>query len=102
VDRVIVNVDTERGVRLVNRRQFYVSLSRARDDARIYTDNADALARAVGREQLKPTALENLSPALRRSLPRFRPIDIEDPFAARLKHGIRPGQKVKRSLGISR
>jgi len=41
--------------RLVNRRQFYVSLSRARLDARIYTGNAEALARAVGREQLKAT-----------------------------------------------
>jgi conjugative relaxase-like TrwC/TraI family protein len=100
VDRVIINVDTERGVRLVNRRQFYVSLSRARDDARIYTDSAEALARAVGREQLKAIALENLSPAQQRSLPRFRPIDIEDPFAARLKQGIRPERKAKRSQGI--
>jgi conjugative relaxase-like TrwC/TraI family protein len=101
VDRVIVNVDTERGVRLVNRRQFYVSLSRARHDARLYTDSAETLARAVGREQLKATALENLSPAQRRSVPRFKPFDIEDPFAARLKQGIRPERKVKRSQGIS-
>ncbi|MBV8140206.1 MAG: AAA family ATPase, partial [Deltaproteobacteria bacterium] len=101
VDRVIVNVDTARGVRLVNRRQFYVSLSRARHDARIYTDSSEALARVVGREQLKTTALENLSPAQRRSLPKFKPIDIEDPFAARPKQGIRPERKVKRSQGIS-
>ncbi|HLW69061.1 MAG TPA: MobF family relaxase [Candidatus Binataceae bacterium] len=100
VDRVIINVDTERSVRLVNRRQFYVSLSRARHDARIYTDNADALARAVGREQLKPTALENLSPAQRRSLPRFKPFDIEEPFAARLKQGVGQDRKLKRSQGI--
>jgi conjugative relaxase-like TrwC/TraI family protein len=102
IDRVIVNVDTARGVRLVNRRQFYVSLSRARHDARIYTDDAEALARAVGREQLKATALENLSPALQRSLPRFKPIDIEDPFAARVTQGIRQGQKARRSQGITR
>ena len=102
VDRVIVNVDTERGVRLVNRRQFYVSFSRARHDARLYTDNADALARAAGREQLKATALENLSPAQRQSLPRFRPIDIEDSFVVRLRQGIRPERKIKRSRqGIS-
>ena len=101
VDRVIVNIDTQRGIRLVNRRQFYVSLSRARHDARLYTDSAQALARAVGREQLKATALENLSPAQKQSLPRFRPIDIEDPVAARLKQGIRPERKIKRSQGIS-
>jgi conjugative relaxase-like TrwC/TraI family protein len=100
VDRVIVNVDTARGVRLVNRRQFYVSLSRARHDARIYTDNAEALARVVGREQLKATALENLSPAQQRSLPRFKPIEIEDPFAARVTQGIRQGQKARRSQGM--
>jgi ATP-dependent exoDNAse (exonuclease V) alpha subunit len=52
VDRVIVNIDTTRSVKLVNQRQFYVSISRARHDARIYTDDAQALARAVGREQL--------------------------------------------------
>jgi ATP-dependent exoDNAse (exonuclease V) alpha subunit len=100
VDRVIVNIDTERSVRLVNRRQFYVSLSRARHDARIYTDNAEALARAVGREQLKPTALENLSPSQRRSLPTFKPFDIEEPFAARLNHGIGQDRKLKRGQGI--
>jgi hypothetical protein len=100
VDRVIVNIDTERSARLVNRRQFYVSLSRARYDARIYTDNAEALARAIGREQLKAMALENLSPAHRRSLSRFKPIDIEDSFAARLRQGMRTERKVRRSQGI--
>ena len=100
MDRVIVNVDTERSARLVNRRQFYVSLSRARHDARIYTDNAEALARAVGREQLKPTALENLSPAQRRALPKFRPIEIDEPFARRIRHGVSQERRLKRSQGI--
>jgi conjugative relaxase-like TrwC/TraI family protein len=100
VDRVIVNVDTERSVRLVNRRQFYVSLSRARHDARIYTDNGEALARAVAREQLTPTALENLSPAQRRALPKFRPIDIDEPFARRVRQRVRQEQKLRRSQGI--
>jgi conjugative relaxase-like TrwC/TraI family protein len=100
VDRVIVNIDTQRSTRLVNRRQFYVSLSRARHDAGIYTDNAEVLVRSVGRDQLKPTALENLSPAQQRSLPRFKPIDIEGSFVARLKQSIRSERKVKRSQGI--
>jgi hypothetical protein len=31
------------------RKQFYVSISRARHDARIYTDDAEAVRRAVSR-----------------------------------------------------
>ena len=50
VVRVIVNVDSMRSAQLVNRRQFYVSISRARHDARVYTDDAEALRRAVARE----------------------------------------------------
>ena len=50
MDRVIVNVDSMRSAQLVNRRQFYVSISRARHDARVYTDDAEALRRAVARE----------------------------------------------------
>ena len=87
-------------MRLVNRRQFYVSLRRARHDARIYADNADALARAIAREQLKPTALENLSPAQRRALPKFQPIEIEEPLARRIRQGLRQARKLKQSQGI--
>ena len=57
-DRVIVNVDSMRSAQLVNRRQFYVSISRARHDARIYTDDAEALRRAVSREPKKEIALD--------------------------------------------
>jgi len=47
-----------RSAQLVNRKQFYVSISRARQDARVYTDDAQALRRAVGRDQRKEVALE--------------------------------------------
>jgi ATP-dependent exoDNAse (exonuclease V) alpha subunit len=47
-----------RSAQLVNRKQFYVSISRARHDARVYTDDAEALRRAVGRESHKEIALE--------------------------------------------
>ena len=57
-DRVIVNVDSLRSAQLVNRRQFYVSISRARHDARIYTGDAEALRRAVAREPGKEIALD--------------------------------------------
>jgi ATP-dependent exoDNAse (exonuclease V) alpha subunit len=58
VDRVIVNADSMRSAQLVNRRQFYVSISRARHDAHVYTDDAEALGRAVGRDPRKVAALD--------------------------------------------
>ena len=62
-DRVIVNVDSLRSAQLVTRRQFYTSISRARHDARVYTDDANALRHAVVREPKKEIALEAVKPA---------------------------------------
>jgi conjugative relaxase-like TrwC/TraI family protein len=58
VDRVIINLDSMRGPQLVNQRSFYVTSSRARDDVRLYTDDAEAVRNAVKREQKKEMALE--------------------------------------------
>jgi conjugative relaxase-like TrwC/TraI family protein len=58
VDRVLVNIDSHRSPDLVNERQLYVSLSRARIDARIYTNDAHAMRRAVSREHRKELALD--------------------------------------------
>jgi conjugative relaxase-like TrwC/TraI family protein len=58
VDRVIVNIDTARSPELVNRKQFYVSISRARSDVRLYTDNRERMGQAVNRSREKSTALE--------------------------------------------
>ena len=58
VDRVVVNIDTLRSVELVNRKQFYVSISRARDGITIYTDDHEALRHAVNRNREKSVALE--------------------------------------------
>jgi conjugative relaxase-like TrwC/TraI family protein len=58
VDQVIVNADSMRSAQLVNRKQFYVSISRARNDARVYTDDTQALRRAVVREPKKAIALD--------------------------------------------
>ena len=60
VDRVIVNVDTNRSAELVNRKQFYVSISRARHGVSLYTDDSAALRHAVGRTREKSIALERL------------------------------------------
>jgi len=60
VDRVIVNVDTMRSDRLVNARQLYVSISRARLDAHLYTNDLPALRRSVARDPNKANALDVL------------------------------------------
>ena len=61
VDRVIVNIDTARSAELVNRKQFYVSISRARHGVTIYTDDSSALRHAVGRTREKSIALERIN-----------------------------------------
>jgi len=46
VGRVIIDVDSTRSPALVKQLQSYVSLSRPRLEARVYTDDADAMRRA--------------------------------------------------------
>jgi ATP-dependent exoDNAse (exonuclease V) alpha subunit len=58
VDCVIVNDDAMRGARLVNRAQLYTSISRARIDSRVYTNDVEALARSVKRDPKKAIALD--------------------------------------------
>jgi hypothetical protein len=59
-DRVLVNVDT-RQVRekLLNSRFAYVSISRARYEAKIYTGNAQAIGVELSREVSKRAAIEH-------------------------------------------
>jgi len=58
-DRVLVHVDTEAAhENLVNMRLAYVSISRARDDAHIFTNDASRLSDAFSREVSKASALE--------------------------------------------
>ena len=58
-DRVLVHVDTEVAhENLVNSRLAYVSVSRARDDAQIFTNDAASLSDAFSREVSKASALE--------------------------------------------
>jgi len=60
VDRVIVNVDTTRSAELVNRKQFYVSISRARLNLTLYTDDRESLRAAVNRNREKSLASDHL------------------------------------------
>jgi hypothetical protein len=59
-ERVYLTVDTAHSEELVNRRQFYVGVSRAVEDARVYTDDRLALSRVVSREQGRESALSVL------------------------------------------
>jgi ATP-dependent exoDNAse (exonuclease V) alpha subunit len=63
VDRVIVDIDTRLSPELVNRKQFYVSISRARNALAIYTNDRRGLGRTLNRNPEKSMALK-LSTAL--------------------------------------
>jgi ATP-dependent exoDNAse (exonuclease V) alpha subunit len=59
-DRVLVHVETDRaGEKLVNRRLAYVSVSRGRYDAQLYTDDKGKLPRALARDVSHSSALEH-------------------------------------------
>jgi len=58
VNRVLVNADTSEPDKLLNQRMAYVATSRARLDARIYTDSDEQLSAALARRVDKSTALE--------------------------------------------
>jgi conjugative relaxase-like TrwC/TraI family protein len=63
MDRVLVNAETTETDLLVNQRMAYVAVSRARLDARIYTDSAADLGAALARRKDKTMALEALQKA---------------------------------------
>ncbi len=58
VDRVLLNADTRESVRLLNDRMAYVALSRARDEALIYTDSVPNLRETLSRAADKEMALD--------------------------------------------
>ncbi len=57
-DRVLVHVDTDHGQHLVNSRMAYVSISRGRYDAQIYTNDRNELAHDLSRDSSKRTAIQ--------------------------------------------
>jgi len=59
VDRVIVDIDTRLSPELVNRKQFYVSISRARSSVAIYTNDRGQLPRVLNRSREKSVAIEH-------------------------------------------
>jgi conjugative relaxase-like TrwC/TraI family protein len=62
-DRVLVNMDTKAHPELINTRFAYVSVSRASEDARIYTNDATTLAERLSTDISKASAVEVLRPS---------------------------------------
>jgi conjugative relaxase-like TrwC/TraI family protein len=58
VDRVLINADTQESLRLLNDRMAYVAVSRAREEALIYTDSTQNLREALNRGTNKEMALD--------------------------------------------
>jgi conjugative relaxase-like TrwC/TraI family protein len=63
-DRVLIHVDTELGAKdLLNSRMAYVSVSRGRYDAQIYTNNAATLGQELSRDVSHSPAIQQEPPA---------------------------------------
>jgi ATP-dependent exoDNAse (exonuclease V) alpha subunit len=63
-DRVLIHLDTELGAKdLLNSRMAYVSVSRGRYDAQIYTNNAPTLGQALSRDVSHSPAIQQELPA---------------------------------------
>ncbi len=58
VERVIVNADTRESELLLNQRMGYVALSRAKEEATVYTNSKEELSEALDRRVDKEMALE--------------------------------------------
>jgi conjugative relaxase-like TrwC/TraI family protein len=56
--RVLANIDTESSRMLINTRLAYVAVSRASDDVRIYTNNAETLGQRLAADISKTAAMD--------------------------------------------
>jgi len=56
--RVLANIDTDSAKSLINTRLAYVSISRASDDARVYTNNAETLGERLATDITKTAAVD--------------------------------------------
>ena len=56
--RVLANIDTDSSRNLINSRLAYVAISRASDDARVYTNNAETLGKRLASDITKSAAVD--------------------------------------------
>jgi conjugative relaxase-like TrwC/TraI family protein len=61
--RVIANIDTDSSRSLINNRLAYVAISRASEDARIYTNNAETLGQRLATDISKTAAVDFRPPS---------------------------------------
>jgi conjugative relaxase-like TrwC/TraI family protein len=61
--RVLVNIDTDSSRSLINTRLAYVSISRASEDARVYTNNAETLGQRLATDITKTAAVDFRPPS---------------------------------------
>jgi ATP-dependent exoDNAse (exonuclease V) alpha subunit len=57
-ERVLVNMDTRANPELINTRFAYVAVSRASQDAQIFTNDAEALGQRLSRDVTKSSAID--------------------------------------------
>ena len=99
VDAVFV-VASARSLPAVHRQQFYVSISRGRDQCRVFTDDKDLLRAHVTDSSARLAAIEAITTAPKRSLLAFaRQIAQRVALAAhRLHETLSPAQSIESSL----
>ena len=87
--RVLIHVDTDKSEVLVNNRFAYVAVSRAQEDAHIYTNDGNQLSRSLSRESSQRTATEVEQQP---TTPKTEPVSMR---------GVRPSEEEQgHSLGI--
>jgi len=101
MDRVLVNAETTETDLLVNQRMAYVAVSRARLDARIYTDSAADLGGALARRKDKTMALEALQKAGARAS-NTNGNDLSDHSTHKTMPVINPGGERDEACSIAR
>jgi conjugative relaxase-like TrwC/TraI family protein len=79
--RVIANIDTESSRSLINNRLAYVAISRASEDARIYTNNAATLGQRLATDVTKTAALDFTArpePHATQEVPKARAVAVHE------------------------
>jgi ATP-dependent exoDNAse (exonuclease V) alpha subunit len=79
--RVIANIDTESSRSLINNRLAYVAISRASEDARIYTNDAATLGQRLATDVTKTAALDFISKPdqpINQEVPRARAVAVHE------------------------
>ncbi len=98
--RVIANIDTNSSRSLINTRLAYVSISRASEDARIYTNDAETLGTRLATETTKTAAVDfrQSQPEAQRATPPAAVHQYSDPnhriAAVALAYAERPDSTV--------